>query len=86
MCLAIPRRVLRVDGERAEIDWDGEPSWVSTAGTSDLSPGEYVLVHAGLVLDRISAEEAEQILELYASLEGADVSVLVGEPAGEVRV
>ena len=43
------------------------------------------LVHAGQVLDRISAEEASQILELYASLEGTDVSVLVGEPAGEAR-
>jgi hydrogenase maturation factor len=30
-----------------------------------------VLVHAGQVLDRISADEAEQILELYASLEAA---------------
>jgi hydrogenase expression/formation protein HypC len=85
MCLAMPRRVVRIDGERAEIDWDGEPLWVATGGTPDLAAGDYVLVHAGQVLDRISAEEAEQILALYASLEGADVSLLVTEPTAEAR-
>ena len=39
-------------------------------GILDLAIGDYVLVHAGQVLDRISADEAEQILALYASLEG----------------
>ena len=85
MCLAMPRRVLRIDDERAEIDWEGEPIWVATGGTPDLAVGDYVLVHAGQVLNRISADEAEQILALYASLEGADMSLLVTEPAGEVR-
>ena len=55
-----------------------------TGGIPDLAVGDYVLVHAGQALDRISAEEADQILELYASLEGADVDVLVGEPVGGV--
>ena len=85
MCLAMPRRVLRVERERVEIDWDGGPLWASTSGFLDLAVGDYVLVHAGQVLDRISADEAEQILALYASLEGADVSLLVTEPAGEAR-
>jgi hydrogenase maturation factor len=59
---------------------------VAAGGILDLAVGEYVLVHAGLVLDRISAEEAEQVMELLASLEGADLNILVGEPDGEVRV
>ncbi len=85
MCLATPRRVLRVEGERAEIEWDSGPLWVAAGGTPDLAAGDYVLVHAGQVLDRISADEAEQILALYASLDGADLSILVTEPAEEVR-
>lgn len=68
MCLAVPRRVLRVDGDLAEVEWDGEPLWVATAGIVALETGEYVLVHAGLVLDRVSAEEAEQILALQTAL------------------
>ena len=85
MCLAMPLRVLRIDGERVEIDWDGESLWATTGGIADLAVGDYVLVHAGQVLDRISEAEAEEILALYASLEGADMSILVAEPAGEVR-
>jgi hydrogenase assembly chaperone HypC/HupF len=81
----MPRRVLRVDGERAEIESDGEPLWVAADGTLDLAVGDYVLVHAGQVLDRISADEADQILAIYASLEDADVSVLTTEPTEEVR-
>lgn len=77
MCLATPRRVLRVDGERAQIEWDDGPLWVLGGGMTDLAIGDYVLVHAGQILDRISEDEAEQILELYASLEGADISLLV---------
>lgn len=73
MCLAVPRRVLRIDGDRVEVDWDGEPLWVSAAGVANLESGEHVLVHAGQVLDRISAEDAEQILALYASLEAASL-------------
>ena len=85
MCLAVPRRILRIDGERVEIDWDGEPLVVASGGVPNLAVGDYVLVHAGLVLDRISAEEADQILELYTNLEGADLNVLVGEAPEEAR-
>jgi hydrogenase expression/formation protein HypC len=79
MCLATPRRVLRVEGDHAEVEWDGEPLRVATGGFDTLAPGDYVLIHAGLVVDRISAEEADQILELYATMEGADLSLIVTE-------
>ncbi|MGE3910091.1 MAG: HypC/HybG/HupF family hydrogenase formation chaperone [Chloroflexota bacterium] len=73
MCLAVPRLVLQVDGETATVDWDGEPLLVSSAGVPDLQADEYVLIHAGMVLDRVSAEEAEEILALQASLEAASL-------------
>ena len=73
MCLAVPRRLLRVEGDRVAVDWEGGPLWASTAGVLGLKIGEYVVVHAGLVLDRVSDEEAEQMLALQAILE-ADFS------------
>ena len=75
MCLALPRRVLQREGDRVEVEWDDAPLWVQAAGVADLEPGEYVLVHAGQVLERVSAEEAEEILALYASLEAATLEV-----------
>ena len=69
MCLAMPRRVLRVGGEGAEIEWDGESLWVSTAGTPDLAVGDYVLVHAGVAISRIDDAEAQRVLAALAELD-----------------
>ena len=69
MCQAIPRRVLRTDGTRVEVDYEGRPTWVSALALPDLEVGEYVVVYAGQALDRMAAEEAEELLAFYASFE-----------------
>lgn len=68
MCQAIPRRVLRVDGERIGVDCDGRPLGVSALGLPELAAGDYVLVYAGQALERLEASEAEALLALYADL------------------
>jgi hydrogenase assembly chaperone HypC/HupF len=70
MCQAIPRRVLRLGDGRVEVDYDGRPTWVDSRVLSDLTVGEYVVVYAGQVLDRMPTEEAEAMLLFYADLEG----------------
>ena len=69
MCQAIPRRVLQVDGERVEIDLDGQPTWIHSVLLPDLQVGEYVLVYAGQALERMSDAEARELLDFYAGLE-----------------
>ena len=69
MCQAIPRQVLQVDGARAEVDYDGVPTWVEAAGVADLQVGEYVVVYAGQALEKMATAEAEEMLAWYASLE-----------------
>jgi hydrogenase expression/formation protein HypC len=69
MCQAIPRRVLRVDGVRVEVDYDGRPTWVEAHGLPDLTVGEYVVVYAGQALDRMPLDEAEAMLAFYGGLE-----------------
>ena len=81
MCQALPRRILQTDGERVEVEWDNGPLWVQAAGVAELIVGEYVLVHAGHVLERVSADEAEEILALYASLESIAIEVSASERA-----
>ena len=69
MCQAIPRRVLRTDGARAEVDYDGVHTWVEAAGIADLRVDEYVVVYAGQALEKMETSEAEEMLAWYASLE-----------------
>lgn len=69
MCQAIPREVLRVEGEKAEVLYDGAPLTVTVRGIDDLQVGEYVVVYAGQALERIPTEEAEEVLAFYDDLE-----------------
>ncbi len=69
MCLAIPRRVLRVESGRAEVLYDGEPRWVYVRSIPDLAVGEYVTVYAAEALERVPTDEAEDLLRFYDDLE-----------------
>ena len=69
MCQAIPRRVLRVGEGRAEVDYDGKPTWVAVHGIPDLAVGEYLVVYAGQALERLPTDEAEEMLRFAAELD-----------------
>lgn len=78
MCQAMPRRVLRVEADRAEVLVNGRPVWVSTRTLPGLAAGDYVLVYAGHALERLSATEAQAVLDLLA-----EIATLVEPPDQE---
>lgn len=67
MCLALPAKVVELkDGDMAKIELDGVLKEVSLALVSDVNVGDYVLVHVGYALNKVSEEEAEKTLALFA--------------------
>ena len=66
MCLAIPAEVIAIDGDTAQVSVGGIKKEVSLALVEDVSVGDYVLLHVGYALNKISAEEAEKTLQLFA--------------------
>jgi hydrogenase expression/formation protein HypC len=64
MCLAIPMRVVEIDGFIAVAEVDG----VRREARLDLIPeavvGDYILVHAGLAIATVDPEAAEETLTL----------------------
>jgi hydrogenase expression/formation protein HypC len=66
MCLATPALVIECDGEYAKADFGGVRRRICTALTPGVAPGQYVLVHAGMALEILDAEEAGRTLELIA--------------------
>lgn len=70
MCLGIPARVVSVDGSRATLDLRGRII-VSDASMVAVSPGDYVLSYAGLIIQVLSPEEAAETLRLVAEAERA---------------
>ena len=78
MCQAIPRPVLSVSADRAQVLLDGVPTWVDRRTVPDLSVGEYVIVYAGVALEKLPTDEALELLRFYEELEAmlSDGSVL----------
>ena len=64
MCLALPARVIAVEGERARVDVDGVEMPVSLAFLSDVAPGDYIVVHVGYALSKIDPAQADRQIAL----------------------
>ncbi|MFX1562284.1 MAG: HypC/HybG/HupF family hydrogenase formation chaperone [Promethearchaeota archaeon] len=68
MCLAIPARVVSVEGNTATVDFGGVTRSVSIALLENVAIGEYVLVHTGYAIQKMDREEAEKTLELWREI------------------
>jgi len=66
MCLAIPAEVIEINGDNALVSLDGVKKEISLALLEEVVVGDYVLLHVGYALSRISPEEAQKTLELFA--------------------
>ncbi len=68
VCLAIPGEVKEIEGEYALVDYGGARSRVNISLLESVSVGDYVIVHVGYALQKMSKEEAEKSLELWKEL------------------
>lgn len=68
MCLALPAEVLSLDPEAstATVALGTVKKVISTALLDEVAVGDFVLVHVGFALHRLSPEEAERTLALMA--------------------
>lgn len=69
MCLAIPGEVLTVEEDRATVDVGGVEQEVRLDTLSeDVTEGDYLLVHTGFAIQKLSSEEAQETLSLFDEL------------------
>ena len=66
MCLAIPMKVMEVDGFNARCEAKGVQREVSLfmMQGEDISPGDYVMVHVGYAIQKVSEEDAQSSWEV----------------------
>ncbi|MHA1894723.1 MAG: HypC/HybG/HupF family hydrogenase formation chaperone, partial [Candidatus Helarchaeota archaeon] len=64
MCLAIPAKVLEIDGDTAKVDFGGIQKKIIITLLDSVNVGEYVIVHAGYAIEVQSAEIAEETLKM----------------------
>lgn len=80
MCLAIPAKVIELseeEGSRALVEVVGVRRYIDTGLLQDDPPGvgDWVLVHVGFAMSKISEAQAEEQLRTLALL-GEDSAVL----------
>lgn len=60
MCVGLPARVESIEENTAMVDCSGAHRQVTVELIEGLRPGDYVMIHAGIAIARITAEEAEE--------------------------
>lgn len=68
MCLAIPAKIVEINGLMATVDVGGVRKEISLALVDDVTVDDYVIVHVGYALNRLDPEEAEATLKLFQQI------------------
>ena len=62
MCLALPLKIVSVDGKHAVGEAAGLSQSVRVDFIPDIVPGDYVMVHAGFAIQKLTQQQAEENL------------------------
>jgi len=74
MCLAIPAKITSIHDMIAEVSMEGTTTTADISVLTDVKVGDYVMVHAGLAIQKYDEAEAlanlALIRDLYARVSG----------------
>ena len=68
MCLAVPGKVLRIDGNKGIVEIGNMKIEVFMHFVPEAVVNEYVLVHAGCAIQMVDEEEAKITLDIFKEL------------------
>ncbi len=68
MCLAVPAKVLEVQGDVAKVDFGQGIVRNVNVLLVEAHVGEYILVHAGYAIQVIDKEAAEETIRLWEEI------------------
>ncbi len=74
MCLAVPGRVLSVQGDDpmarlGRVEVGGVVKDVNLAFVPEAGPGDFVLVHVGMAISKVDEAEARQVFEYLKQID-----------------
>ncbi len=69
MCLSIPAKIDSIDDDMAVVSVGGVTYNASLQLLDDVKVGDYILLHTGFAIQKISEEEAEETLRIFEEFE-----------------
>lgn len=71
MCLAVPLKIVELNGFDAVGEWEGVRRRIRVDFIPDPQVGQYVIVHAGFAIERLSERQALEDQQAFAEVENA---------------
>jgi len=68
MCLAIPAKIVALNGEEAVVEMDGVRRTAVVSFIKDPQIGDYVLLHAGFAIRKWSEEDVREYNEIVRGI------------------
>lgn len=68
MCVAAPGRIVDINSDTATVDYSGNKI-KANKGIVDTKIGDWVLVHAGLIIQVLPEDEAKNMNDIFSALE-----------------
>ena len=68
MCMAIPARIIELDGDRAVVDAMGNRWKAKTTLLPEAKLGDLVLIHAGFAISLVDEEEAKKTWQMITEI------------------
>lgn len=67
MCLAIPAKIISINGDDAVAEIQGVRRQIVVALIADPRPGDHVLIHAGFAIRKWSEEDVREFNEIIGA-------------------
>ncbi len=68
MCLAVPGKVIALDGAISKVDFGSGVIREVNMSMLEIEIGDYVIVHAGFAIQKVDEKEAKETLKLFEEL------------------
>jgi hydrogenase expression/formation protein HypC len=72
LCLAIPGKVIGIDGDRATVEYGEGVRNQANISLVDVKVSDYVLVHAGFAIKVMDRSEAKKTIEVWEEVLAAE--------------
>ncbi|MCE5346676.1 MAG: HypC/HybG/HupF family hydrogenase formation chaperone [Bacteroidales bacterium] len=68
MCLSMPARIVSIVGSKAEVSVGGTIFKAGLQLVENVKVGDYILLHAGFAIQKISEKEAAETLQILKEM------------------
>lgn len=80
MCLSVPAKILSIEGQMASASVGGAIVQTGLHLLDDVKVGDYVLIHTGFAIQKVSEEDALETIRIIEEIDKAQDDIPSGPP------